>query len=246
MSILDGALRPHAYVPPIDPAVDPAALETLAAGLLRVGWAVLDGAVPGAVVDSLRAELMALDDQAFARAGVGRGDDWQRVDDVRRDRVHWLDPDDAASQWYFGWIESLRLGLNRSLLLGLFDYECHLAWYPPGGFYAAHVDAFRGEDNRKVSTVLYLNDDWQRSDGGELVLYDAISPEGEFDDEAPLKVARIVKPTGGTLVCFLSEEIPHEVLEATDDRFSIAGWFRVNSSGLRPDPPVFASRIAAG
>ncbi|MEC7468361.1 MAG: 2OG-Fe(II) oxygenase, partial [Pseudomonadota bacterium] len=33
-------------------------------------------------------------------------------------------------------------------------------------------------------------------------------------------------------------EFPHEVLPATRDRFSIAGWFRVNNStAQRVDPP---------
>lgn len=215
------------------------ALETIAAGLLRVGWAVVDDAIPPAIIDSLRADLVKLDEQAFARAGVGRGDDWRRVDTVRRDRVHWLDPQSEASGWYFHWIESLRFGLNRSLLLGLFDYECHYAWYEPGAFYVAHVDAFRGDDNRKVSTVLYLNDGWQAADGGELVLYEPLDADTEFDANAHRTVKRIVNPTGGTLVCFLSEEIPHEVLDAVNDRFSIAGWYRVNNNGRSPDPPVF-------
>jgi SM-20-related protein len=219
--------------------IDRAALETIAAGLLRVGWAVIDDAVSPAIVDSLRADLVTLDDEAFAQAGVGRGDDWQRTDEVRQDRVHWLDPESDASQWYFRWVDSLRFGLNRSLLLGLFDYECHLAWYPPGAFYLAHVDAFRGDDNRKVSTVLYLNNDWQPADGGELVLYEPVAAEADFDPTAPRTVKRIANPTSGTLVCFLSEEIPHEVLDAVTDRFSIAGWYRVNGNGRQPDPPVF-------
>lgn len=36
----------------------------------------------------------------------------------------------------------------------------------------------------------------------------------------------------GTLVVFLSEEFEHEVLPAKRDRYSIAGWFRVNPSAL--------------
>lgn len=218
---------------------DPGVLETITAGLLRVGWAVVDDAVPPAIVSCLRADLLRLDDAVFARAGVGRGDDWQRADEVRRDRVHWLDPDSSATQWYFDWADALRLGLNRNLLLGLFDYECHLAWYPPGAFYACHVDAFRGDHNRKVSTVLYLNEDWRPADGGELILYDPIDAESDFDPSALRSVAAIVPPSSGTLVCFLSEEVPHEVLESFGDRHSIAGWFRVRGTGVRPDPPVF-------
>jgi len=41
------------------------------------------------------------------------------------------------------------------------------------------------------------------------------------------------------LVVFLSEEFPHEVLKAKRSRFSVAGWFRVNTSNAeRADPPV--------
>jgi len=220
--------------------VDRVALETIAAGLLRAGWAVVDNAVPLAIVNALRADLLLLDTEAFTRAGVGRANNWHHVDEVRRDRVHWLEPRSGASQWYFRWAESLRLGLNRSLMLGLFDYECHLAWYSPGAYYTAHIDAFRGDDNRKVSTVLYLNSNWQPADGGELVLYESTAPGAEFESTAPPTVTGTVRPIGGTLVCFLSEEITHEVLPAARDRFSIAGWYRVNSSGMRPDPTGFA------
>ena len=221
------------------PEFDPAALERIIADLIHRGWVAIDAAVSPAAVERLRRHLERVDDTAFRSGGVGRADDWRRADSVRRDRVYWLDPDTEATRWYFGWIESLRLGLNRGLFLGLFDYECHLAWYEPGAFYAAHVDAFRGDDNRKISTVLYLNEHWEPADGGELVLYEPIGQGTDFDPETPRSVATIVAPTSGTLVCFLSEEVPHEVLDARADRYSIAGWFRVNANGRRLDPPVF-------
>jgi SM-20-related protein len=41
-----------------------------------------------------------------------------------------------------------------------------------------------------------------------------------------------VAPRAGTLVCFLSERIPHEVLAAHVDRISIAGWFRRNEGSV--------------
>ena len=47
-----------------------------------------------------------------------------------------------------------------------------------------------------------------------------------------------VRPEYGKLVIFLSEVFPHEVRPAQRERYSIAGWFRVNnSSALVPDPP---------
>ncbi|MCO6705038.1 2OG-Fe(II) oxygenase, partial [Streptomyces sp. CHB9.2] len=35
-----------------------------------------------------------------------------------------------------------------------------------------------------------------------------------------------VLPLGGSLVCFLSGQLPHEVLPATRERLSLTGWFR--------------------
>jgi SM-20-related protein len=103
--------------------------------------------------------------------------------------------------------------------------ESHLAHYGPGDFYRTHVDAFKGEANRIVSLACYLNEDWTEGDGGELVLHTKL---GEI----------AVQPVHRTVVLFLSEEIPHEVKPARRDRYSVTGWFRLNSSGPdRVDPP---------
>ena len=40
-----------------------------------------------------------------------------------------------------------------------------------------------------------------------------------------------VLPRGGTLVVFLSDRFPHEVLPARRERLSLAGWFRRRSLG---------------
>ena len=119
--------------------------------------------------------------------------------------------------------------LNRHLLLGLFSFESHLSHYAPGNYYKRHFDAFHGEKNRILTIVAYLNPNWTSSDGGELVLY-----RSEKDKEG-IKVI----PLMGTIVTFLSEEFPHEVLPAHRDRFSIAGWFHLNGSvNNKIDPPL--------
>ena len=69
----------------------------------------------------------------------------------------------------------LRLELNKRLFLGLFDYECHFARYAPGGFYKKHRDAFVGDSNRILSTVLYLNPGWRAEWGGELLMYEDLN-----------------------------------------------------------------------
>jgi len=111
------------------------------------------------------------------------------------------------------------------LFLGLFSFESHFAHYPPGAFYKTHLDAFKGESNRILSVVTYLNSGWLPDDGGEMVLYT------ETDSLS-------VTPALSTLAIFLSEDFPHEVLPTQRDRYSIAGWFRLNTSiGDQIDPP---------
>ncbi|MEH6367338.1 MAG: 2OG-Fe(II) oxygenase, partial [Pseudomonas marincola] len=94
------------------------------------------------------------------------------------------------------------------------SYESHFAFYPAGAFYKKHLDRFRDDDRRTVSVVLYLNEQWQDDFGGELRLY---LPDGETRD---------VRPEAGSLVVFMSADMPHEVLPATRERLSLAGWFR--------------------
>ena len=201
--------------------------DQLADALSERGYAVIPSALPGAVAESLLQRVASLGDQVFRPAGTGRQQSYQRDDLVRSDHIHWLAADDPSEVHYLAWMESLRAGLNRRLFLGLFDYECHFARYAPGSFYKKHVDAFRGRSNRVLSTVFYLNPEWTASDGGELVIYD------EQD-----RVVGAVQPVMGTLVVFLSEKVPHEVLEASRLRHSVAGWFRVNASlGAHIDPP---------
>ena len=172
----------------------------------------------------------ALADDAMARAAVGRDDVHQLNRFVRTDDTCWLDGDTPATRGFLGWMECLRLGINRHLYLGLFDYEAHFARYAPGAFYRRHVDAFGDlQRNRVLSTVLYLNPTWRPGDGGEMVLY--APGEGGAAVET-------VQPLYGRLAVFLSERFPHEVLTTRTTRFSIAGWFRVNGSvDGQIDPP---------
>ena len=53
-----------------------------------------------------------------------------------------------------------------------------------------------------------------------------------------------VRPEFGTLAVFLSEDIPHEVIPARRERFSIAGWHRCNDRGLAPALQTRALPIA--
>ncbi|MEI7843904.1 MAG: 2OG-Fe(II) oxygenase [Gallionellaceae bacterium] len=176
------------------------------------------------LVDELLADLFTRchDDTPirFHPAQIGRGAAKQAISSIRGDVINWLDAGNCTDQAYLACMEKMRLGLNEKLFLGLFDYECHYAIYGKGNGYAKHSDVLQGEKNRILTTVLYLNKDWQPCDGGELVVFDATGKN----------IVVKVTPTFGTMIVFLSESFPHEVLLSQNTRRSIAGWFRVSGN----------------
>lgn len=193
----------------------------VAGGLLQSGYATAQDFLAPEDAAALAAECRRLDAAAqLSPAAVGRGAARRHAAALRGDRTLWLDPaaPTPAQSRYWSRIVPLRIALNRALLLGLETLEAHYAVYPPGTRYARHRDRFRDDDTRVLSSVLYLNSGWDAADGGELRIYH--EGDARFFD---------VVPRGGTLVVFLSADFDHEVLPATRERLSIAGWFRRTS-----------------
>ncbi len=206
-------------------------IGAIADDLATKGWSWQPGLLPDALTSALRAELIARDAASdLGPAGIGREDDFHVDRSVRRTRITWFDGSTPAQQDFRSWTEALRNALNRELMLGLFEMEVCFAVYPPGGFYDRHLDSFAGARNRVVSLVAYLNEDWDEARGGALAVWD----EGASEEDAP--AARIIPQPGG-VVLMLSEAIPHEVEVTQETRYGLAGWWRVNQSGVgRIDP----------
>jgi len=180
------------------------------------GISIRDRFISDAEVRALRECAQARESRGeFAAARIGGQGALQRRENIRGDFTCWLrEPLLPMEQMLLRRMEELRLQLNREAFLGLFELELHYAKYPPGSAYARHVDQPQGSSQRRVSTVLYLNPEWQRTDGGVLRIHGA--KDGFID----------VEPLGGRLVCFLTSGREHEVLEARCERLSISGWFR--------------------
>ncbi len=197
----------------------PTSSKPIAAAIEQSGYAVVQSFVDSTSIAALASECRNLGANGLLRsAAIGRGDTRIERTDVRGDRTQWFDESNptTAQTSYWDVMQSLRDDLNRALMLGLVDLEAHYAHYVPGARYARHRDRFRNDDARVLSSVLYLNSDWHERDGGALRLYLSDSAAGHLD----------VYPHAGTLVLFLSADFEHEVLPATRDRLSIAGWFR--------------------
>lgn len=198
--------------------------EHIARELEDRGYCLYAGELPVSLENTLNLQIGEIPARDFRPARIGRQAESQKNNRVRRDEISWITGEREAGRAWLDWADRLRLFLNRRLFMGLDSFESHYARYGEGDFYRQHYDAFRGEANRILSLVTYLNRDWQPGDGGELLIY----PGGPA--QAPVAVA----PRFGTLAIFLSEEMLHEVLPCRTERLSIAGWFRIRPLGLPP------------
>jgi SM-20-related protein len=202
---------------PVSPEYLSEALQLhLADDLVEHGWSQQNIFLPAQLTLELAAECHLLAaGGALHAARVGRGTAQTIRTDIRGDQILWLKAgQSAACDRYLHIMENLRIALNRTLYLGLAEYESHFALYAPGASYQPHLDRFRDDDCRTVSVVIYLNHGWLPEQGGALRLH----PQGERTQD--------IAPLGSRLVLFLSADMLHEVLPATRERLSLAGWFR--------------------
>lgn len=160
--------------------------------------------------------LKEAQDLKWLQAQIGSNNKKQEALNVRTDSIVWLEEENStpSQQNYLMQMNEIMNTLNRELYLGLKEYECHFAQYKPSGFYKKHLDQHSGSNKRVISSILYLNE-IQR--GGELVIYNRDKPD--------IIEAKIV-PKPGSFVCFLSNQIYHEVLPTESERYTLTGWFR--------------------
>lgn len=145
------------------------------------------------------------------RAGVSRG---KQLDDaVRSDEIAWLTAEDAsgALSEAVARFEALRVALNEAAWLGLRAFDLQLARYGPGARYVRHKDAFQGDESRRLTAIVYLNDGWRAEHGGQLRLH--------------LPTPLDVEPRLDQLVVFRSEVVEHEVLPARAERWALTAWY---------------------
>jgi SM-20-related protein len=188
--------------------------------LVAKGWAVIDNFFDANHCRDLKKSIIEDEKSGlFKKAGVGRGNSYQVDSTLRADYIRWIDDYDgnAAIDAAKKQIDELRVGVNRTLFLGLNDFEGHLTIYPEGNGYTKHVDRFQDNNARTLSFVCYLNEDWTNADGGTLKIYSR-------DDSEDLEAE--VSPILGRAVVFLSADIYHAVSANNRPRYSLTGWFR--------------------
>ena len=148
-------------------------------------------------------------------AGTGESGTVEYNNLFRGDIIYWLDRknDDVHENIFFDLMDSFVKYLNASCYTGITGYEFHYTLYEEGSFYKKHLDQFRNNDSRKYSMIMYLNNDWKETDGGELCIHDKDRTQN-------------ISPKSGKSVFFRSNELEHEVLVTHKPRMSITGWLK--------------------
>jgi len=181
------------------------------------GFSVCDNLFSLSETDVFLSEIKKSETQKlFRQASIGNAELKQLNPEIRTDHIIWLNnTEESVYSLFFDRVNELMLNLNRRFYLGLNDYEFHMAHYPAGAFYKKHKDAFKNDDARRITVILYLNKNWVKGNGGELKLYLENRTE-------------TIAPTAGRLLVFESH-LEHEVLESKADRYSITGWLKNKS-----------------
>lgn len=172
------------------------------------GFFVRDGFLGPTLARAVRDQAASM---PLRPAGIRRS---HTVDEqVRSDELCWLTGDEAQGPMLeaVACFEALMKSVNEAAWLGLRSFDLQLAHYAPGAKYVRHLDAFPGQDNRRLTAIVYLNEGWVPAHGGQLEL--CVEP----------KV--FVEPVIDRLVVFRSELIEHEVHEARADRWALTAWF---------------------
>lgn len=154
--------------------------------------------------------------QSMQAAGMGNDALISHNKRVRSDVIYWLDRkhNNLYENHFFDLIDRFVLFLNATCYTGITGYEFHYTLYEKGSFYKKHIDQFKNNGNRAYSMVMYLNEDWEQVDGGELCIH--------HEDRM-----QYISPTNGKSVFFKSSELAHEVLLTNEPRMSITGWLKV-------------------
>ncbi len=122
----------------------------------------------------LKENLLALyKENQLLSAGTGNNQKAEYNKLFRSDIIYWLDRkhNNPHENSFFDLMDNFVEHLNATCYMGITSYEFHYTLYETGSFYKKHLDQFRNNDSRKYSMIMYLNEEWQEKDGGELCIH---------------------------------------------------------------------------
>lgn len=174
---------------------------------VEMGYLILDDCFDLGFVKQLQQESGFIE---YKEATLTHG---ERLTAIRGDSIRWIDESCDIGNQYLQAVEDLGRFFNQTLFAGIRHCEAHYARYPVGFGYQWHTDNPQGRDERVISAVFYLNDEWGENDGGAIALIDKQENEQKL------------LPKANRLVVFDSN-LRHQVEITNRERFSIATWLR--------------------
>ncbi len=172
-----------------------------------------DGAFPIEFLEQLELLFLSHSDQ-FKAAGISKNKEIHSA--IRGDFIYWLDAD--KHQNVFSHLHNIKDQLSHYFRISLNQIEAHLAKYPAEMGYHKHIDQPRNSLQKRVfSMTLYLNKEWKKQDGGELLIY---------KNDFPEQLKQSIEPLYGRATLFFSDQVPHQVSKTFCERKSLTLWFR--------------------
>lgn len=186
--------------------------EQIFQSLDQSGCAIIDNAYPKDFFEQVRTECLE-HLQDFREAAIQNG----VVSKIRSDHILWIEDHLEQATVHTQALLNLGQAFNQYFFSNIREIEAHFACYDAGEFYALHRDNPQQKNNRILSSVFYLNEQWQSDWGGQLRLQDKND------------IWHIIEPLPNRVALFQSDLL-HEVLPAMHQRLSITGWLRSQSS----------------
>lgn len=213
----------------------PEALDLLAKQLDEVGFVIIDDFLPENMARAMKASNMKLYEESEMQEGATTGGSERVGIPHRGDVLKWIgyDGESEASRCVSAFVEHIEQSMlaigdaasmvapevARAVSSVKWRSETMLTCYPGKNRarYFRHTDNSSG-NGRLLTALVYLNENWQQGDGGELRLF--------YPGEKNLKVRMEVEPLWNRLLLFWSDDrSPHEVLSTCKDRFAATVWF---------------------
>lgn len=173
------------------------------------GFCIIENAYSSEYLQQVRSECIHHLTE-FKNAAIQNG----VMNQIRSDHILWInDGELPLAQQHLDYLKQLGQIFNQNFYLGIKEVEAHFACYNIGEFYGQHRDNPHKKNNRMISSVFYLHDQWESDWGGELRLQDRLDQW------------HTISPQPNRITIFQSDLL-HEVLVSKQQRLSITAWLR--------------------
>jgi Rps23 Pro-64 3,4-dihydroxylase Tpa1-like proline 4-hydroxylase len=189
--------------------------------LLRVGYVVLDHAVSAHTARAIRAEVgqLAQGKMLFRNSTrlvrLGRVQEIEKIgvweQEMSDDKVQRCVPHLHQYCMNSEVMHQLNHGAKGKFDLVRQDVKVQVN-VGNGACFPMHADSDGTVDDRKITAIVYLNEEWEEGDGGELRLYPF--PFQPVD----------IRPIFGRMVIFSSVNMLHRVLPSVKPRYCFTMW----------------------